>query len=54
MPGDVVRRFIEGEDSQRGYVRNTSVLCHLQILGKNKIIRNVNSRELQPLRVSVN
>ena len=51
MPGDVVRRFIEGEDSQRGYVRRTSVMCHVQVLGKNKVIRNISSEELEPLRV---
>ena len=51
MPGDVVRRFIEGQDSQRGYVRNTGVKCHVQVLGKNKLIRNVDSQDLEPLRV---
>ena len=51
MPGDVVRRMIQGQDSQRGYVRRTSVKCHLQLLGTNKIIANVDSKEVEPLRV---
>lgn len=53
MPGDVVRRLIKGQDSQRGYVRNTNVNCHLQVIGKNKVITNVNSKDLEPLRVSL-
>ena len=46
MPGDVVRRLIEGQDSQRGYIRNTTVTCNLQIMGKNKVICGVDSRDL--------
>ena len=52
MPGDVVRRFIAGEDSQRGYVRYTDVTCHLQIIGSNKVICNVNSKDLEAMLVS--
>ncbi len=53
MPGDVVRRLIAGEDSQRGYVRTTHVNCHVQIVGTNKVIRDVDSRLLSPIVVSV-
>ena len=52
MPGDVVRRLIEGQDSQRGFVVNTRVNTHVQQLGKNKVICDVNSRELTPLEVT--
>ena len=52
MPGDVVRRMIAGEDSQRGYVRTTHVNCHLQIIGSSKVIRNVSSSNLTPIVVS--
>lgn len=53
MPGDVIRRLIEGQDSQRGYVTNTKVMCHLQILGKSKVICDVRSTELNFLEVSM-
>ena len=51
MPGDVVRRMIEGEDSQRGHVRTTHVNCHLQIIGTNKVLCNIDSKLLQPIMV---
>ena len=52
MPGDVVRRLIAGQDSQRGYVRNTKVRCHVQIMGKGHVICDVDSRNLRPQAVS--
>ena len=53
MPGDVVRRLIAGEDSQRGYVRNTVMQCYLQILGKPKVICDVDSRDLEFIEASI-
>ena len=53
MPGDVVRRLIEGQDSQRGYVRHTDVMCHCLLIGKRKVVCNVNSKNLIPLKVEI-
>jgi hypothetical protein len=52
MPGDVVRRLIEGQDSQRGFVRTTKVSCHCHILTtRDKVILNVDSTRLEPHKV---
>ncbi|GAB1603350.1 (E3-independent) E2 ubiquitin-conjugating enzyme UBE2O-like [Argonauta hians] len=50
MPGDCVRRLIQGEDSQRGYVQDMTVKCCLQVLGTKKFIDNIDSRDLLPIR----
>ncbi|CAI9728364.1 Hypothetical predicted protein [Octopus vulgaris] len=50
MPGDCVRRLIQGEDSQRGYVQDMTVKCCLQVMGTKKYIDNVDSRDLLPIR----
>ncbi|XP_052069646.1 (E3-independent) E2 ubiquitin-conjugating enzyme UBE2O-like [Mytilus californianus] len=50
MPGDVIRRMISGKSSQRGYVQNLIVKCHLYIKGTNKYIYNVDATDLKPLR----
>lgn len=52
MPGDVVRRLILNEDSQRGYVKDMNVTCHLHILGTDKYIYNIDSKSLDPITVS--
>ena len=52
MPGDVIRRLGEGKDSQRGYVCDTRVSCHLQVLGTHSVVLDVDSRQLQPMTVS--
>ena len=52
MPGDVIRRMISGKSSQRGYVQDLSVRCHLFIKGTNKYIYDVDAKDLKPLRVS--
>ncbi|XP_048248264.1 (E3-independent) E2 ubiquitin-conjugating enzyme-like [Haliotis rufescens] len=49
MPGDVVRRLILNEDSQRGYVKDMNVTCHLHILGTDKYIYNIDSKSLDPI-----
>ncbi|XP_063446086.1 (E3-independent) E2 ubiquitin-conjugating enzyme UBE2O-like [Mytilus trossulus] len=50
MPGDVIRRMISGKSSQRGYVQNLVVKCHLHIKGTNKYIYDVDATDLNPLR----
>lgn len=52
MPGETVRRLVEGQDSQRGFVSHMRCCCHLQILGKNFIICNIPTSDLRPLAVS--
>ncbi|RUS88951.1 hypothetical protein EGW08_003287 [Elysia chlorotica] len=49
MPGDVVRRLIPGQESQCGFVMDVDVHSHLRVLGSNKYIYNVNSKDLQPI-----
>ncbi|XP_041363558.1 (E3-independent) E2 ubiquitin-conjugating enzyme UBE2O-like [Gigantopelta aegis] len=46
MPGDVVRHLDDNEDSQAGFVEDMSVTCHLHVLGTDKYIYNVNSKDL--------
>ncbi|KAK3089532.1 hypothetical protein FSP39_004336 [Pinctada imbricata] len=46
MPGDVVRRIIEGKSSPRGFVQDMKVLCHVNIKGTNKYIYNVDSKDI--------
>jgi len=53
MPGDVVRRLVEGNDSQRGYVTFTYVHCHLQVLNRPMIICDVDTRDLLPFVVGI-
>ena len=54
MPGEAVRRLVEGRDSQRGYVLNTSCQCHVQIFGRNFIICDLLTKDLEPMvRISV-
>ncbi len=51
MPGDAVRRLIEGKDSQRGFVCNTHVTCHLQVMGREEVVCDVDSKLLADQRV---
>lgn len=53
MPGDVVRRLIEGKDSQRGYVVDLQGQCHLRVLGVDKYIYDVSTKDVMPLQVRV-
>lgn len=48
-----MRRLIEGQDSQRGYVRFSKIVCNLQIMGKNKVVCDVDSKDLVFIEVSV-
>jgi len=52
MPGDVVRRLVEGHDSQRGYVLYTYVQCHARVLTQPAVICNINTHDLLPIVVS--
>ena len=49
MPGDVVRRFVRGRDTQRGYCRRVAVFCSVQIMGTDQVIHDVPSKELRPV-----
>ena len=51
MPGDVVRRLMEGHDSQRGYVTYTHVRCYLRVLNRPTIICDIDTQDLLPLMV---
>ena len=51
MPGDVVRRLIRGQNTQRGYCRNIQVIANCQIMNTRQVILGINSKDLKPLRV---
>lgn len=51
MPGDVVRRLITGEQSQRGYVQSVHTKCHLRVLGSKQYIYNVDAEDIKPIQV---
>jgi len=51
MPGNVVRHLVEGCDSQRGYITDTYVRCHLRVLNQPVIICDVDTRDLLPFEV---
>ncbi|XP_060073669.1 (E3-independent) E2 ubiquitin-conjugating enzyme-like [Ylistrum balloti] len=50
MPGDVIRKLIVGENSPRGFVQDTTMKCHLHIIGTNKYLYNVDTKDLRPLQ----
>lgn len=47
LPGDIVRRFIQGQDTQRGYCKIAKQFVTLQIVGTDKIIEKVCSSRLK-------
>ncbi|ESO05699.1 hypothetical protein HELRODRAFT_191359 [Helobdella robusta] len=49
VPGDVVRRMIQGQESQKGYVFKTRITCVLRCLNQSFIVSNVDSSSLLPL-----
>lgn len=49
LPGDIVRRFVQGQDTQRGYCKSAKQLVTLQIVGTDKIIEKVSSNRLKPV-----
>jgi hypothetical protein len=51
MPGDVIRRFGEDTNSQRGFVQDLTGKCHIHIRGTNKFLYNVNSKDLSSMKV---
>ncbi|XP_029341290.1 uncharacterized protein LOC107883180 [Acyrthosiphon pisum] len=50
-PGDVVRKVSEGKSSQLGYCENIDIHATVKILNTNKIIENINSRDLPDINV---
>lgn len=51
MPGDVIRRFGEDSNSQRGFVQDLIGKCHIHIRGTNKFLYNVNAKDLSSMKV---
>ncbi|XP_037093739.1 (E3-independent) E2 ubiquitin-conjugating enzyme-like [Pollicipes pollicipes] len=49
MPGDIVRRLVPGQDTQRGYCRAITMKATVQVVGTRQVIYNVASDELTPL-----
>lgn len=49
LPGDIVRRFVQGQDTQRGYCKIAKQSVTLQIVGTDKIIEKVCSTRLKPV-----
>ncbi|CAN8002282.1 unnamed protein product [Ixodes hexagonus] len=49
MPGDIVRKVVEGRDTQLGYCRNTDVCASVQVFGTNLVVEDVSSSDLLPL-----
>eukprot|EP00092_Neocalanus_flemingeri_P034351 GFUD01037358.1.p1 GENE.GFUD01037358.1~~GFUD01037358.1.p1 ORF type:complete len:1189 (+),score=379.97 GFUD01037358.1:41-3607(+) len=49
MPGDVVRRLVQGKNTQRGYCRDVKVYSSVQVIGTNQVIFGVKSEDLTPL-----
>ncbi len=49
MPGDVVRRFVRGRDTQRGYCRRVTVFCAVQVMGTGQVLHDVRSDDLRPV-----
>lgn len=50
MPGDVIRRLVSGKSSQKGYIQDLDVRCHIRIKGTDKYIYDVNAKDLLPVR----
>lgn len=49
MPGDVVRRMIEGKDTQRGYCRDIELTACVQVIGTKQVLKNIRSEDLASL-----
>jgi hypothetical protein len=54
MPGDVVRRLISGEESQRGFVQSCNIKCHAKVLGTEHYIYNIAAKDVKRIQVGVN
>ena len=37
MPGDVVRRYVKGKDTQRGIVRDMQIIANAHIVGTDQV-----------------
>ena len=53
VPGDAVRRLVEGHDSQRGIVTYTHIRCHLQVCNRPTVICDVSTQDLLLLVVGM-
>lgn len=51
MPGDVVRRMIK--NSQRGFVQDLDIKCHLHIRGTDKYVYNVDAKDILSAQVRI-
>lgn len=49
LPGDIVRRIIQGQETQRGYCKSAKQLVTLQIVGTDKVVEKVCSTRLKPV-----
>jgi len=49
MPGDVVRRLVQGKNTQRGYCRDVKVYSSVQVVGTKQVIFGIQSEDLTPL-----
>lgn len=46
VPGDIVRRLVDGKETQRGYCKDTKQVASVQVVGTNKIIEHVSNNRL--------
>lgn len=47
MPGDVVRRVVDGKETQLGYCKDCKNITTVEIVGTGKIIEHVNGERLR-------
>ncbi|WAQ97206.1 UBE2O-like protein [Mya arenaria] len=50
MPGDVVRRLVSGQESQRGFVQECITKCHVKILNTEQYIYNIDAKDVKALQ----
>lgn len=48
-PGEVVRRLVNGKETQRGYCKSTKKTFTVEVIGTNKVIENVSFNRLQSI-----
>lgn len=53
MPGDVVRRIVPGQQTQKGYCREVHVSADLNVKGTACMLRNVSADRLRSLQATV-
>ncbi|CAH1107433.1 unnamed protein product [Psylliodes chrysocephalus] len=50
IPGDIVRRFENGKETQRGYCKETKQVATVQIVGTDRVIERVTTERLHSVR----